>query len=45
MLTDVVYVAVHAPASSPDRAQVQVYLLGRTRCGDLVGIHSISIET
>lgn len=45
MLTDVVYVAVHAPSSSPDRAQVQVYLLGRTRCGDLVGIHSISIET
>lgn len=44
-LTDIIYVAVHAPAGSPDRAVVQVYLVGRTSCGDLVGIRSISIET
>jgi DNA uptake protein ComE-like DNA-binding protein len=44
-LTDVVYVAVHRPASDPDHAQVAVYLLGRTRCGDLVGLHSVAVET
>lgn len=41
-LTDVIYVAVFAPAGN---VVVQVYLVGRTSCGDLVGIRSISIET
>jgi hypothetical protein len=45
MLTDVIYVAVFAPQGSPDYPIVNVYLVGRTACGDLVGIHSISIET
>jgi DNA uptake protein ComE-like DNA-binding protein len=44
-LTDVIYVAVFAPPGSPDTAVVQVYLVGRTACGDLVGIRSIAIET
>ena len=44
-LTDVVYVAVFKPDSDPYHAEVDVYLVGRTACGDLVGIHSISVET
>jgi DNA uptake protein ComE-like DNA-binding protein len=44
-LTDVVYIAIHPPAGSINQAEVGVYLLGRTRCGDLVGLHAISIET
>jgi DNA uptake protein ComE-like DNA-binding protein len=44
-LTDVVYVAVFKPESDPYNAEVDVYLVGRTACGDLVGIHAISIET
>ena len=44
-LSDVVYVAVPAPAGSPDTAIVDVYLVGRTRCGDLVGLHAVAIET
>jgi DNA uptake protein ComE-like DNA-binding protein len=44
-LTDVIYVAIHAPAGSLDQAIVNVYLVGRTQCGDLVGLHSIAIET
>jgi hypothetical protein len=44
-LTDVVYIAIHPPAGSIDQAQVDVYLVGRTSCGDLVGLHAISIET
>jgi lamin tail-like protein/nuclease A inhibitor-like protein len=44
-LTDVVYVAVFAPAGSVNDAIVDVYLVGRTSCGDLVGIHAIAIET
>jgi hypothetical protein len=42
-LTDVVYVAVFP--GGPSAVQVQVYLVGRTSCGDLVGLTSISIET
>lgn len=42
-LTDVVYVAVFP--GGPSAVQVQVYLVGRTACGDLVGLTSISIET
>jgi hypothetical protein len=42
-VTDVVYVAVTPPA--PNQALVQVYLVGRTSCGDLVGLTSISVET
>lgn len=42
-LTDVVYVAVFP--GGPTAVQVQVYLVGRTSCGDLVGLTSISIET
>ncbi|WP_163995911.1 nuclease A inhibitor family protein [Pyxidicoccus caerfyrddinensis] len=44
-LTDVIYVALHAPPGSPNQAAVQVFLVGRTSCGDLVGIKSIAIET
>jgi hypothetical protein len=44
-LTDVIYVAVHAPAGSIDTALVDVYLVGRTTCGDLVGLHAIAVET
>ena len=44
-LTDVVYVAVHKPDSDPYHAEVDVYLLGRTSCGDLVGLHAIAVET
>ena len=43
LLTDVVYVAVIPPA--PDDVVVQVYVVGRTACGDLVGLKSIAIET
>jgi hypothetical protein len=39
-LTDVTYVAVLG-----NGALVDVYLVGRTSCGDLVGLHSISVET
>jgi hypothetical protein len=42
-LTDVVYVAVFP--GGPSAVEVQVYLVGRTSCGDLVGLTSISIET
>ncbi len=44
-LTDVIYVAVHQPAGSLNQAEVDVYLIGRTACGDLVGLHAVSIET
>jgi hypothetical protein len=44
-LTDVVYVAVFAPPDSENTALVDVYLVGRTSCGDLVALHSISVET
>ena len=44
-VTDVVYVAVFKPASDPYNAEYDVYLVGRASCGDLVGIHAISIET
>ncbi|MCY1016128.1 nuclease A inhibitor family protein [Pyxidicoccus sp. MSG2] len=44
-LTDVIYVALHAPPGGPNQAVVQVFLVGRTSCGDLVGIKSIAIET
>ena len=42
-LVDVVYVAVIPPA--PNDVLVQVYLVGRTTCGDRVGLASISVET
>jgi hypothetical protein len=42
-LTDVVYIAVFP--GGPSAVQVQVYLVGRTSCGDLVGLMSIAIET
>jgi hypothetical protein len=44
-LTDVIYVAVHLPDSDPYHAEVRVYLVGRTACGDLAGVRSISVET
>jgi Nuclease A inhibitor-like protein len=44
-LTNVLYVAVHKPASDPYHAEVDVYLVGLTPCGDIVGIHSIAVET
>jgi DNA uptake protein ComE-like DNA-binding protein len=44
-LTDVVYIAIHPPAGSVNQSEVGVYLLGRTKCGDLVGLHAVSIET
>lgn len=44
-LTDVVYIAVSKPASDIDHALVDVYLVGRTASGDLVGLHSIAVET
>jgi hypothetical protein len=44
-LTDVVYIAVIPPLGGPNQAEVDVYLVGRTACGDLVGLHAISIET
>jgi DNA uptake protein ComE-like DNA-binding protein len=44
-LTDVIYVAVHQPAGSIDDALVDVYLVGRTASGDLVGLHAIAVET
>jgi hypothetical protein len=45
LLTDVVYVAVIPPAGTPDHALVQSYLVGRTSCGDVVGLVAISVET
>jgi DNA uptake protein ComE-like DNA-binding protein len=44
-LTDLIYVAVHQPPDSIDISLVDVYLVGRTSCGDIVGIHAISVET
>jgi hypothetical protein len=44
-LSDVIYVKVHAPQGDPYQAEVHVYLVGRTTCGDLVALHAISIET
>lgn len=44
-LTDVVYFNIYKPAGSPDRALVDVFLVGRTSSGDLVGLHTISVET
>ena len=44
-LTDVTYVAIFKPDTDPYHAEVDVYLVGRTACGDIVGIHSISVET
>ena len=44
-LTDVVYIAIIPPKGGPNQAEVDVYLVGRTACGDLVGLHAISIET
>lgn len=44
-LTDVVYIAIIPPIGGPNQAEVDVYLVGRTACGDLVGLHAISIET
>jgi DNA uptake protein ComE-like DNA-binding protein len=44
-LTDLIYVAVHQPEGSIDDSLVDVYLVGRTASGDLVGIHAISVET
>jgi hypothetical protein len=44
-LTDVSYFAVVPPADSIDHSLVDVYLVGRTACGDLVGIHAVAVET
>ncbi len=44
-LTDVIYVAIFLPSSDPNHAEVRVYLVGRSACGDLVGLRSISVET
>jgi DNA uptake protein ComE-like DNA-binding protein len=44
-LTDVVYIAVIPPKGGIDQAEIGAYLVGRTRCGQLVGLHAISIET
>jgi DNA uptake protein ComE-like DNA-binding protein len=44
-LKDVVYVAVFAPPNTNNSALVDVYLVGRTSCGDLVGLHAIAVET
>lgn len=44
-LSDVTYVAVFKPNSDPYHSEVDVYLVGRTSCGDLVGIHAIAVET
>jgi hypothetical protein len=41
-LSDVLYVAITDPTM---RAEVRVILVGRTRCGDLVWLESVSIET
>jgi hypothetical protein len=40
---EIVYVAVTPPA--PNDVLVQVYLVGRATCRDLVGLASISVET
>ena len=44
-LVDVTYIVIEKPSGDPYHAEVDVYLVGRTLCGDLVGIHAISIET
>jgi hypothetical protein len=44
-LTDIVFVEIYQPAGSIDRALVDVYLVGRAANGDLVGLHSIAVET
>jgi hypothetical protein len=44
-LSGTIYVKVHAPVGSPNQAEVHVYLVGRTSCGDWVGLHSVAIET
>jgi DNA uptake protein ComE-like DNA-binding protein len=44
-LSDVIYVAISLPRSDPYHAEVRVYLVGRTACGDLVGLRSIAVET
>ncbi len=44
-LTDVIVVKVHKPQNDPYSAEVDMYVLGRTSCGDLVGLHAIAIET
>lgn len=44
-LVDVTYIVIEKPSSDPYHAEVDVYLVGRTLCGDLVGVHAISIET
>lgn len=44
-LVDVTYIVIEKPRSDPYHAEVDVYLMGRTLCGDLVGIHAISVET
>jgi DNA uptake protein ComE-like DNA-binding protein len=46
-LTDVAYVALHLPPTPEDpySCDVVVYLVGRTTCGDLVGLKSIAVET
>jgi DNA uptake protein ComE-like DNA-binding protein len=44
-LTDIIYVVIHAPEGSPDTSLVDSYLIGRTSCGDLVGLHAVAVET
>lgn len=44
-LVDVTYIVIEKPRSDPYHAEVDVFLVGRTLCGDLVGIHAISVET
>jgi hypothetical protein len=43
-LTDLIYVAIHDPDPA-HAAEVRVILAGRTACGQLVWLESISIET
>jgi hypothetical protein len=44
-LTDVIYVAIQPPVGDPYHCVLQVYLVGRTACGDLVALHSEAVET
>ncbi len=44
-LDDVIFVKIHKPVGDPYSAEVDVYLVGRTSCGDLVGLHAVAIET
>jgi hypothetical protein len=44
-LTDVIYVAIQPPPGDPYHCVLQVYLVGRTACGDLVALHSEAVET